>query len=148
MTKKKDEAEKKGGKKPPTLATLRGAKMATATASGPSGKSAVTLRVGAGAAIVPPSGMWDNYDGDETAVPPPSLELAPPMPVAISKTAPRPQLVVESVRPIEESRSGVLPKRHLSISPARHGGRSPGISSRSPSPAPRRGRSPSKRGRR
>ena len=160
MKKTKEDAEKKAVKKP-SLAPLRGAKLAVAPpsagATAPGSGSGLTPRGSIHQKATPgsssaaaPKGLWEDPDDedDKDIVPTRVASLAAPPSSATAATpaaanAPRPALVVAGVRPLEETRSGVLPKRHLSLSPARKRGRS---FSRSPSPPPKAGEE-SRRGR-
>ena len=155
MKKTKEDAEKKSTVKKPSLATLRGAKLAVAP---PSAGSAAGAAAAAGnsaprGAVVlqkpttaAPKGLWDNDDEEEDVQPQATAAPNPrPGPTSATPAAagpaiaphPRPALVVAGVRPLEEARSGVLPKRHLSLSPTRRRPRERGFS-RSPSPRPPR----------
>ena len=166
MSKKKEEAEKKAGKRAPALNTLRGAKMATATSSAsaasirtattttPRGGALTTGAVISGPATAAPHGLWDNDDADESSAvpPPPSLDSPPsgPRPAgdSVKAAAAAPISGPPPMRPQDEPRANEIPRRFT-------GGISPARRDRSSSPSrspPRRrgmmrGRSPPRGGR-
>jgi hypothetical protein len=144
MSQKKEDAEKKtAAKKVPAAGMLRGAKLAVPSGGTKPISSAVGPTGAAGRALVPhkPSSIWDTEDTDQPKAAASSIPIvtakepsqALPQPLPAKAASKGPALLIKEVRPLTEPRpSGVLPKRHLSISPTKRRSYSTSSDSRSP----------------